>query len=324
MERGDSRDTFLRKPARLRANDTIGLICPAGAIPDVESVEVFIKQLATIGLNVKTGMHLLDRHGYLAGKDEDRAADVNTMFADPMIKGILAMRGGWGCNRILPLLDYELIRKHPKVVLGYSDITSLLTALYAKSGLITFHGPMGVSTWGSCTLNYVKCILFDGEATVLQNPPAVTASPGAAQDGIATITPGIARGRLIGGNLTVLSAMVGSDFLPDWRGKILFLEDIREDIYRIDRMLTQLKLAGILDQINGFIFGHCTDCNSKDLSRSFTLMEVLSDHLRPLGIPAWHGALIGHIPDQFTLPVGVAVEINASKGTILMLEQAVV
>ncbi len=320
----DSSYSTLRKPARLKANDTIGLICPASAIPDPKSVRVVTEQMAVMGLNVKTGAHLLDRYGYLAGRDEDRAADVNAMFADPTIKGIMAIRGGWGCNRILPLLNYELIRKNPKVVLGYSDVTALLTAIYTKSDLVTFHGPMGVSTWGAYTLNYIKQMLFDGDIALLQNPSTSTDHPCSAQNSIETITPGITGGKLVGGNLAVLSAMVGSEFLPDWRGKILFLEDIREAIYRVDRMLTQLKLAGILNQISGFIFGHCTDCHPGEPACSFTLMEVLSDHLRPLGIPAWHGSLIGHIPDQFTLPIGTEVEIDADKGTILMLEQAVV
>ena len=310
------------KPPRLKVGDTVGLISPASPIDQADIAPV-VQILAEFGLNVKLGAHLLDRYGDLAGKDSDRAADVNSMFADTSVKAILTMRGGWGCNRILPLLDYDVMRSHPKILMGYSDITSLLVAIYARCGLVTFHGPVGTSTWNAFSVDYVKRILFDGEAVTLQNP--ITAQDNLTQTPISvqTITPGKARGRLLGGNLSVLTAMVGSAYLPSWKQKILFIEEVGEDIYRVDRMLTQLKLAGILQQISGFIFGQCTNCSRGKNNEGLPLQEVLLSHIKPLGIPAWYGSMIGHIKDKFTLPLGVAVEIDASSGTIQMLESAV-
>ncbi|BAY24499.1 peptidase U61 LD-carboxypeptidase A [Calothrix sp. NIES-2100] len=302
------------KPPRLQIGDTVGLIAPAGIV-DKQDVETAQQNIADLGLKVKLGKHILDRYGYLAGKDRDRAFDLNAMFADQSVKAIIAMRGGWGCNRILPLLNYPIIRSHAKILLGYSDITSLLLAINAKSRVITFHGPVATSTWNQFTLDYVQRILFAGEAVTMQNPTnnEVQFSP---------IAPGKAKGKLVGGNLSVLAAMLGSPYLPAWNQSILFLEEIGEDVYRVDRMLTQLKNAGILNRIAGLIFGQCTNCSLGD-EPNFTLMQVLQDHILPLNIPAWYGAAIGHIKDKFTMPVGVNVEINAIAGTIQMLESAV-
>jgi muramoyltetrapeptide carboxypeptidase len=310
-------DKSIRKPPRLKVGDTVGLINPASII-DAKDIEQVGQTLADLGLKVKLGRHVLDRYGYLAGSDRDRATDINTMFADDNVQAILTVRGGWGCNRILPLLDYKLIRAHPKIIMGYSDITSLLLALYAKSNLITFHGPVGTSTWNGFSLDYVQRILFNGEAITLQNPLKTDS-----QIPIQIITPGKAKGRLIGGNLSVIAAMVGSPYLPEWKNSILFLEEIGEEVYRIDRMLTQLKLAGILNQISGFIFGNCNKCDPEAPEKSLSLIQVLQDHIQPLRIPAWYGSAIGHIKDKFTLPIGLKVEIDANIGTIKMLDSAV-
>lgn len=311
----------LLKPSSLKIGDTIGLVNPASFITS-EDLEEVKETLTDIGLNYKLGTHILDKYGYLAGKDIDRAADINAMFADPSVKGILTLRGGWGCNRILPLINYQLIRKNPKIIIGYSDITSLLLAIYALSGIVTFHGPVATSTWNEFTKDYVQRILFNGEAVKMQNSLNTGENINAKPIQIETITPGKARGKLIGGNLSVLSAMVGSAYLPNWQGSILFLEEIGEEVYRVDRMLTQLKLAGILDRISGFIFGQCTRCDPEKPEQSLTLMQVLQDHIQPLKIPAWYGAAIGHIPNKFTLPIGVEVEIDANNGSIQMLENA--
>ncbi|MBW4687221.1 MAG: LD-carboxypeptidase [Komarekiella atlantica HA4396-MV6] len=311
---GQLSPSIILKPPRLQIGDTVGLIAPAGII-DAKDIEVAKKSISQLGLKVKLGKHILDRYGYLAGKDADRAEDVNLMFSDRSVKAIIAMRGGWGCNRILPLLNYSLIRSHPKILMGYSDITSLLLAINARSRLITFHGPVATSTWNQLTVDYLKRILFNAEAVIMQNlnPKEVP---------VQTIASGKARGKLVGGNLSVLAAMVGSPYLPSWNKSILFVEEIGEDVYRLDRMLTQLKTAGILNQIAGFIFGQCTNCSLGD-EPSFTLMQVLQDHIIPLNIPAWYGSMIGHIKDKFTLPIGVEVEIDANFGTIRMLEAAV-
>lgn len=311
----------LLKPPSLKVGDTIGLVNPASFITS-EALEEIKETLTDIGLNYKLGTHILDRYGYLAGKDIDRATDINTMFADPSVKAILTLRGGWGCNRILPLINYQLIRKNPKIIIGYSDITSLLLAIYALSGIVTFHGPVATSTWNEFTKDYVQRILFNGEAVTMQNSLNTGENINAKPIQIETITPGKARGKLIGGNLSVLSAMVGSAYLPNWQRSILFLEEIGEEVYRVDRMLTQLKLAGILDRISGFIFGQCTRCAPEKPEQSLTLMQVLQDHIQPLKIPAWYGAAIGHIPNKFTLPIGIEVEIDANNGSIQMLESA--
>ncbi|MBN3939471.1 LD-carboxypeptidase [Nostoc sp. NMS9] len=302
------------KPPHLQVGDTVGLISPAGIV-DAKDIEAAQQSISQLGLKVKLGKHILDRYGYLAGKDTDRAQDVNLMFSDRTIKAIIPMRGGWGCNRILPLLNYSLIRSHPKIIIGYSDITTLLLAINARSQMITFHGPVATSTWNQFTVDYFKRILFNGEAVTMQNlnPSEVR---------LEIIASGKARGKLIGGNLSVLSAMVGSPYLPSWNKSILFVEEIGEDVYRVDRMLTQLKTAGILNQIAGFIFGQCTKCSLGD-EPSFTLMQVLQQHILPLNIPAWYGSMIGHIKNKFTLPIGVEVEIDAELGTIRMLEAAV-
>ena len=305
----------LLKPPRLQEGDTIGLISPANQIK-AEEVEPVVDFLSDKGFQVKLGRHIFDQYGYLAGKDGARARDVNQMFADGSVQAILTVRGGWGCNRILPLLDYELIRHHPKIIIGYSDITSLLLAISSRTGLVTFHGPVGTSTWNPFTIAHARGILVDAQAMILQNPPELP---------INTINSGKARGRLWGGNLSVLAAMIGSQYLPDWREAILFVEEIGEDVYRLDRLLTQLQLAGILEQLSGFIFGQCTDCPAgEDGEPSLTLAQVLEDLLKPLGIPAWSGAAFGHLRDKWTLPVGLPVEIDAELGTIQMSGPAVV
>jgi muramoyltetrapeptide carboxypeptidase len=301
------------KPRRLQVGDTIAAINPA-AFTYQKEVTKFFKVVENLGLKVKLGSHFYDRYGYLAGKDADRAADVNAAFSDPAVQGIFTGMGGWGCNRILPLLDYNTIRNNPKIILGFSDVTSLLLAIHAKTNMVTFHGPLGVSSWSKFTVDSLKQVLFDGEAATLTNANTVK---------VETITRGKARGRLLGGNLSVIATTVGSAYLPEWDNCILFVEEVGEEVYRVDRMLTQLKLAGILDRISGFIFGQCTKCDAEKPEESLTLEQVLSDIIRPLRIPAWYGSMVGHVRDKFTLPIGLQVEIDADSGTIKLLESAV-
>ncbi|MGB3533173.1 MAG: LD-carboxypeptidase [Microcoleaceae cyanobacterium] len=303
------------KPQRLKIGDTIGLVSPASSIN--KSDLKYIKfQLAQFGLKVKNYATVLDEYGYLAGSDINRANDINAMFADDSIQAILATNGGWGSGRILELLDYNLIQNNPKIILGYSDITALLLAIYSQTKLSTFHGLVGISIWNSFSVDYWQRLLFQGEKILYKNPSRVR---------VETIYPGIARGKLIGGNLSVISALVGSHYLPNWNNTILFIEDIGEDIYRIDRMLNHLKLAGILNQLSGFIFGQCTRCTKGEGNEpSLSLWQVLLDQIQPLAIPAWYGSMIGHIRNKFTLPIGIEVEIDAEKGTIQMLESAVI
>ena len=321
---GGAAPTGPLKPRRLFQGATVGLVSPASATWVSDELAIVKEFLAALGLKVREGRHVMDRYGYLAGTDKARAEDINAMFADDSVDAILCVRGGWGSNRILSLLDYKAIAAHPKVILGYSDITALLNAIHARTGLVTFHGPVGVSTWTPFSLEAMRRVLFQGEAVTMENPRREGEGIVVTKDRVQTLTPGKARGRLLGGNLTVLTAMLGSDYLPDWSGAILFLEDTNESVYRIDRMLTQLKLAGVLDKVGGVIFGKCTKCNPGEGSYgSLTLEEVLNDHLLPLKVPAWRGAMIGHVDSQFTVPVGLRAEIDAGRGTITLLESAV-
>jgi muramoyltetrapeptide carboxypeptidase len=268
---------------------------------------------------------VLGRYGYLAGTDQNRAADVNAMFADPEVKAIFAIRGGWGCARILPYLDYAMIRANPKLLIGYSDITALHMALAAKSGIVSIHGPTGGSAWGKKTVELFREVVFDAGTPLLENPISGDDRLAQRKWRTRTLYAGKARGRLLGGNLTVLSALVGTPYLPDFSGAILFLEDVDEAEYRIDRMLTQLGQAGILRKLAGVVFGQCTDCVARNGSSygGFTLNDVLRQHIGTLGVPAFQGGFFGHIADQFSLPEGVMAEIDADTGTMRLLESAV-
>jgi len=311
------------KPKRLQVGDTVALVSPASATAHRVDIEIVKESLEALGLVVKMGEHVLDRYGYLAGDDLDRAADVNEQFADSQVSGVVAVRGGWGCARILPFLDFETIEDNPKVLIGYSDITALLLSIHARTGLVTFHGPRGLGPWHPFTVEYFRRVLMEGESVVMSNPREIGDNLTQVTNRVQTISPGIAQGRLIGGNLTVLSAIVGSSYFPSCKGAILFLEDVGEDIYRVDRMLTQLKLAGILEEISGFVFGKCTDCTPGRGYGSLTMEQLFDDHIKPLEIPSWHGAMIGHIPRQFVIPEGVPAEIDSEAGTIRLLEPAV-
>ena len=310
---------------RLAAGDTVALVAPASATFHAVDVDIARESLEALGLKVKVGRHLMERHGYLAGADKDRAADINTFFADQGVAAVLPIRGGWGSARVLPHLDFDLIRRNPKIVLGYSDITALLLSIHARTGLITFHGPNGIGRWDAWSVDYLKRVLFNAEAVRLENPKSLTERNSLVQieNRVQTVTAGTARGRLLGGNLTVLTTILGSPYVPSWDGAILFLEDVDEDLYRIDRMFTQLRLVGALEKIRGFVFGTCSECGPGEGFASLTLEEILADHIKPLGVPAWFGAMIGHQTPQWTLSVGGDVEIDATKGTIAMLAPAV-
>ena len=315
------------RPKRLAAGDAVGLVAPANATFQSLELQIAKESLEALGLTVKIGSHLLDRHGYLAGQDKDRAADINAFFADASVRAVLPIRGGWGSSRVLPYLDFDTIRRNPKVVAGYSDITALLLSIHAKTGLVTFHGPNGMGRWDAFSLDYFKRVLMQREAVTFQNPHVLSDRNALTQieNRTQTILPGKARGPLLGGNLTVLTTMVGSPYLPAWDGAIFFCEDVGENYYRIDRMLTQLKLAGVLSKIAGFVFGTCSECTPGDNNfGALALEEIFADHIKPLGVPAWSGAMIGHGMPQWTLAQGIDVEADADAGTIRMLEPGVV
>jgi muramoyltetrapeptide carboxypeptidase len=311
------------KPRRLKAGDTVALVSPSGATATRFDVTIVRENMEALGFRVKFGQHLLDRYGYLGGKDEDRAADLMAQFAAVDVAGIIAMKGGWGCARMLPFLDYDIIRENPKVLVGYSDITALLLAIHAKTGLVTFHGPIGLDPWNAFTVNYFRKVVMESEMVTMQNPVDAGDRLTPRENRVQSITPGTAVGVLKGGCLSIVSTLLGTEYAPPWKDAILFVEDINEEIYRVDRYLTHLKLAGVLGQAKGFIFGSCSDCGPGEGYGSLTLEQVLDDHIGPLGIPAWFGAMIGHIPMKFTMPVGVDARIDADKGTIQLLEPAV-
>jgi muramoyltetrapeptide carboxypeptidase len=314
------------KPQRLEPGQTISLVAPAGCTDEDEEIVAAIETVASLGFRVKTGAHLQCRHGYFAGADAERAADLNAAFADPEVHGIIAMRGDYGASRLLPHLDFAMIRRHPKVLLGYSDITALLNPIYGRTGLVTFHGPIGDQTFTPYTLAEFRKVVMQGAAPVLlAAPPPCDLAPGRVErrNRLTTLAPGKARGPLIGGNLTLLTHLVGTPYLPDFRGAILFLEDVDELVYRVDRMLTQLLLAGHLQQVAGLVFGKFTNCPPASGPRQFTLEEVLADRCRGLGIPVVRGLMIGHVEDQATLPIGCQVELDADACTLRLLEPAV-
>jgi muramoyltetrapeptide carboxypeptidase len=314
------------KPRRLRPGDTIGLIEPATASDDAFQLTLVEEAVIAMGLKPRRAPNMPARHGYLGGTDEARAADLNAMFRDPEVKAIFAVRGGWGSARMLPLLDWPMIRANPKLLLGFSDITALHMAIAAKGGFVTLHGPNAGSAWGKSSVEHFRALAFDGAAPLLTNPKGNEDRLAQRLWRTQTIGKGSARGRLLGGNLTVLTALAGTEYLPDFAGSILFLEDVDEAEYRIDRMLTQLGQAGVLNKVAGVVFGQCTNCTGSTSGRygGFTITDLLTHHLGRLGVPAYQGAWFGHITDQFTLPVGGMAEIDADAGTIRILEPVVV
>ena len=312
-----------RKPPRLRPGDTVGLIQPAGFAADLAGPQTAIEMIRAMGLVPKIGQHVYDRHGYLAGPDEARAADINAMFADTSVRAIFTSRGGWGSARVLPYLNWDSISANPKLLIGFSDITALHMAIAARAGFPTIHAPNAGNNWGPQSLETFRRLAFDAALPFYQNLPGADAPSSFAGGSTEMLRPGRASGRLLGGNLTVLSTLMGTPFLPSFDGAILFLEDVEEAIYSVDRMLTQLALGGVLRRVAGVVFGRCARCGSPSGGGGFTLSDVLGRHLRPLGVPAFSGAMIGHIANQLSLPVGVQAEIDAAAGTIRILEPAV-
>lgn len=307
-------------PVPLSKGDTIGLVSPSSATDDSFNLQLAREAMEALGFKVKTGAHYDARRGHLAGTDAERAGDLNAMFTDKTIKAIVCSRGGSGAARLLPLLDYDSIRRNPKVLLGYSDITALHSAIHAKTGLVTFHGQIGSGSWNKFNVDQFQRVLLDRELVEYRNKIELGDELVPRQNRTITLQGGKARGELVGGNLTVLTALAGSPYLPDFSGKILFLEDVGEAPYRVDRMFSTLKLMGALDKVAGVIFGECTDCKPGDGYGSLTLEQILDDYILPLKVPAYRGAMIGHIREQFIVPVGGQVELDADAGTFRLLE----
>lgn len=311
------------KPPRLHPGDTVGLIAPASYVDSPERLARMEETVRSMGLVPRLAPNLLQRDGYLAGPDRARAASVNAMYADPEVRALWSVAGGWGCQRILPYLDFAAIAAHPKLLIGSSDITALHLALAARTHCPTIHGPNAAHSWGEGPRASFRALVFDAGTPTSVNPPnldPLVPNPWP----IRTFHPGKARGRLLGGNLSVLTALVGTPWLPSFAGAILFMEDTNEAEYRIDRMLVQLAQSGILKQVAGVVFGQCTNCRNPVPGYSgFTVDQVIAQHLTPLGVPAFQGAQIGHIAAQISLPVGASVEIDATAGSIRVLAPVV-
>jgi muramoyltetrapeptide carboxypeptidase len=315
----------LIRPKRLRAGDTVALINPSNAIYERAPYAVATESLQAMGFKVREAPNLRARYGQFGGTDSQRAADVNAMFADPSVHGILALTGGSGGNRILPLLDYGLIRRNAKVLAGFSDITALINAVHVQTGLVTFHAPVGESEWNAFSVDHFKGTLVEAQPMLLANPRDKDDNIVPRTARISTLRGGKSTGPLVGGNLSVLTSMAGSAYWPRFEGAILFLEDTNEYLYRVDRMLSTLKNSGALAKVAGVVLGGFTNCTPGDgRYGALTLDEIFDDYFKPLNVPVYSGALFGHIKRKFTLPVGLDVEMDADAGTIRYLQPAVV
>ncbi|HEX3069028.1 MAG TPA: LD-carboxypeptidase [Thermoanaerobaculia bacterium] len=310
------------KPKRLSPGDTVGLVLPATAAFEADEIQFAKEQMEAIGFKVVIGKHAFDKWGYFAGHDRDRADDINQMFADDNVNGVVCYTGGWGSPRVLPYLDYDLIRRKPKVLIGYSDITALLNAVHKKTGLITFHGPVGASTYDPFTLdNFRKVVMTAEPAGLLPTPSKKPNELVDRTNRILKIAPGKATGPLIGGNLTMIATLMGTPYQPDTSGAIVFLEDVHEEPYRIDRMLTTLALGGLFDKCVGIVFGRCSDCGVK--GPSLSLEEILRDRFGGLAVPVISGLSFGHIEQKLVLPIGARATLDADGGTVRVEEGAV-
>jgi muramoyltetrapeptide carboxypeptidase len=308
------------KPPFLSPGDTVGVVAPASAVGSDDGLDRAEWWLRGMGLVPKFGPHAGGSYGYLAGTDEDRAADINAMYHDPQVKAVFAVRGGWGGARILPLLDWNAIRANPKLFIGFSDVTAIHLSFAARAGYATIHGGNATSSWPKEEWESLWRLAFAGERVMLGGAELESAVGRPAR----TIHGGTARGRLLGGNLTIISTLMGTGWLPDFKGAVLFTEDVNEAEYRIDRMFAQLKLAGVLDGLAGMVFGQCSECANTDPDyRGFTVDQVIDQYLTPLGIPAFTGADIGHIRNQLCLPSGAPVEIDGDARTLRLLEPIV-
>jgi muramoyltetrapeptide carboxypeptidase len=315
---------LLRAP-RLKPGDTLALINPSNAIFERGPYSLATETLQALGFKVIEAPHLRARYGPFGGTDAERAGDVNAMFADPSVHGLLAMTGGSGGTRMLPLVDYDLIARCPKFLGGFSDLTALINAVHARTGLVTFHSPVALSEWNPFSVDAFRAMVMEGQALTLRNVPEKTDLLVSKADRISTLRGGRASGPLVGGNLAVMAAMAGSRYWPSFDGAILALEDVNEFIYRVDRMLSTLRNAGVFERLAGVVLGGFTNCTSGEGGyATLTLDEVFDDYFKGLNVPVFSGAAFGHIRRKYTLPIGVPVEIDADAGTLRLLQSAVI
>jgi muramoyltetrapeptide carboxypeptidase len=322
--RAASTMTPLIKPPRLRRGDVVGLVAPGGYTSD-PSIEKAVQHIEALGFRVRPGTYLRDVWGNYGGTVAARIADLHAMFRDPEVKAIWAIRGGSGCISLLRHLDYRLIRTHPKVLLGYSDITALHLAIHRHAGLVTFHGPVASSTPSDYSTEHLLSVLMDPRPTYTipmspDNDRRALEEPWYATR---TVHAGVAEGPLVGGNLSLVSALAGTSYAADFTGGLLFLEEVNEEPYRIDRWMTQLDLAIGFDKAAGVMVGICENCGPQGDGPSLTLDATLDVHLQPLRVPAVTGYSFGHIRNQFTLPVGIRGRLDTAARTVTLLEAGV-
>ncbi len=315
------------KPKRLSKGDTIGLIAPGSGVGR-SSFEKAIATIKRLGFTPYYTENLRVNNGFLGGTDQQRIDDIHHMFENDIVDGILCIRGGYGSNRLLAMIDYDLIKNNPKLFMGYSDITALLYGIYSQTGLTCFHGPVGVSSFkGYAENTFVKEVVSAKKGLVIKRPKSWVEKDNKAFNSL-IINRGKAQGVLIGGNLSVLVALIGTPYDIDFSDKILFLEEIGEPPYKIDRMLTQLLLSGKLAQLKGIALGVFIDCDDnpedEDYDKSISLEEVLKERLADLNIPIMYGLPFGHISDNATIPFGVRAELNTEKESLTLLESVVV
>ena len=297
---------YVLKPQRLIPGDNIGVVAPAGPF-DIEKFESGIKILESFGFSIIIPDDLFKKKGYLAGSDTHRAGIVNRLFSDSTIKGIICARGGFGSLRVLQFIDYESIKKNPKIFIGFSDITAVLTALYARCRLVTFHGPMVTTLKNADKKTTGSMISTLSSGTIMEIIPKKGS----------IIKSGIASGKLLGGNIATLCHLIGTPFAPELKGNILFLEETGEQAYRIDRMLIHMKLAGWFDGLAGLALGSFDNCGGIG-----EIVRIVEDIFFDINIPILGGFEIGHGKRNLTIPLGIDATLDADSGVLFFHEAA--
>ena len=309
------------KPKKLKKGDVIGVISPASSPSDLEKIEKGVKYLESLGYRVEVGNNVGKIHGYLAATDEERLEDLHSMFKNKNVKAIFNVRGGYGSGRLLDKINFGLIKRNPKIFVGYSDITALQLAFLKKTGLVTFAGPMVAVDFSQDKVdpfmeeNFWKIITTSKKIGKLNNPN---------EERFYTLTKGRGEGKLVGGNLALLISLMGTDYQPDFKDSVLLIEDIGEDPYRVDRMFYQLKYAKVFNKVKGIILGRFVDCYIKDKSQpSLSLNDVIADYLADLKVPVIYNVKHGHIKENLTIPWGLKTKVNTSRCFIEITESAV-
>jgi muramoyltetrapeptide carboxypeptidase len=310
----------LIKPERLIKGDVIGVISPASSPLDPVNLDSGVNYIEKLGYRVEVGKNVGKVNGYLAGSDEERADDLNSMFKNKNVKAIICLRGGYGAFRILDRINYKLIRNNPKIFVGFSEITALQNAILHKAGLITFAGPMVASDFANDVSSYTEELFW----RLLTSNKKLGRIRYPDQSKLSGITKGSATGRILGGNLAVFNALIGSPYFPLLKDRILLLEDVAELPYKIDRMFNQLRMIKVFTKVKGIVLGRFVDCYEHDpMKKTLTLGEVMEDYLNDLNIPVVYTFPHGHIKDKVTVPIGINIKMNATKGFIEYNEGAV-